>query len=734
LATKTELSGYAKNADLFDSYNRLKVELPENVITTGNMGTKLSGFAKTTDLTADKLGATLDSRYASAGALTKANLVSTLGDSFAKPADLTGFLTDTDLTAEKLSKKLGDTYLKDSDLTQSKLSGKLSGLYASADSVSKTNLINTLDGSFTKTDDVNNLIVSDLKSRGILSNDSAATLQLLKPTDLSTELAKTANKQAISTALGDTFAAKGTFDTLSGRVTTLLDGDENTTGSIANKLKAANVITDSNFDAKITAKNLATKNDLPVINDETVNAALAKSETLGNMIDTAVSNKGYLTSSDISNLATKTELSGYAKNADLFDSYNRLKVELPENVITTGNMGTKLSGFAKTTDLTADKLGATLDSRYAAAGALSKANLVSTLGDSFAKPADLSGFLTDTDLTAEKLSKKLGDTYLKDSDLTQSKLSGKLSGLYASADSVSKDNLVSTLGSSFAKPSDLTATKLGATLDSRYAVAGALTKANLVSTLGDAFITDSDLTATKLAKKLGDTYTKQSDVNSLITSGLTDRGIISVKDGTETLNVLTPATLGGELTKNNVVTDSALTTKLSGYATTNSLSALSTRTTSLENNALTADNLSTKLSANNSAVKRALADAGFAQTNDIATTINNTLNGSGEGSFSARLANAGVITNSNLNDAGIITTGNIASNTSVKNALTNATSNSLKDLGLVNIDAETGAVTSNAITTKNIAAQVSNNLPSTVVRTTNGKIDTSALPTTVVTT
>ena len=836
LATKTELSGYAKNADLFDSYNRLKVELPENVITTGNMGTKLSGFAKTTDLTADKLGATLDSRYASAGALSKANLVSTLGDSFAKPADLSGFLTDTDLTAERLSKKLGTTYLKDSDLTQSKLSGKLSGLYASADSVSKKNLINTLDGSFTKTDDVNNLIVSDLKSRGILSNDSAATLQLLKPTDLSTELAKTANKQAISTALGDTFAAKGTFDTLSGRVTTLLDGDENTTGSmanklknagfakntdlnslsgqfttllngdenttgsIANKLKAANVITDSNFDAKITAKNLATKNDLPKIDDETVNAALAKSKTLGDMIDTAVSNKGYLTSSDIGNLATKTELSGYAKNADLFDSYNRLKVELPENVITTGNMGTKLSGFAKTTDLTADKLGATLDSRYASAGALSKANLVSTLGDSFAKPADLSGFLTDTDLTAKKLSEKLGDTYLKDSDLTQSKLSGKLSGLYASADSVSKTNLISTLGDSFAKPadlsgfltdtdltaerlskklgttylkdsdltqsklsgklsglyasadsvsktnlisalgdsfakpSDLTADKLGATLDSRYTAAGALTKANLVSTLGDAFITDSDLTATKLANKLGNTYTKQSDVNSLITSGLTDRGIISVKDGTETLNVLTPATLGGELTKNNVVTDSALTTKLGNYATTNSLSALSTRTASLESNALTADNLPTKLSANNSTVKRALADAGFAQTNDIATTVNNTLNGSGEGSFSARLANAGVITNSNLNDAGIITTGNIASNTSVKNALANATNNSLKDLGLVNIDAETGAVTSNAITTKNIAAQVSNNLPSTVVRTTNGKIDASALPTTVVTT
>ena len=245
---------------------------------------------------------------------------------------------------------------------------------------------------------------------------------------------------------------------------------------------------------------------------------------------------------------------------------------------------------------------------------------------------------------------------------------------------------------------------------------------------------DSDLTATKLANKLGNTYTKQSDVNSLITSGLTDRGIISVKDGTETLNVLTPATLGGELTKNNVVTDSALTTKLGDYATANSLSALSTRTASLESNALTADNLPTKLSANNSTVKRALADAGFAQTNDIATTVNNTLNGSGEGSFSARLANAGVITNSNLNDAGIITTGNIANNTSVKNALANATNNSLKDLGLVNIDAETGAVTSNAITTDNIATQVSNNLPSTVVRTTNGKIDASALPTTVVTT
>ena len=352
--------------------------------------------------------------------------------------------------------------------------------------------------------------------------------------------------------------------------------------------------------------------------------------------------------------------------------------------------------------------------------------MVSALNGSFAKPSDLTGFLTDTDLTAEKLSNKLGNTYLKDSDLTAAKLGATLDSRYASADSVSKTNLVSALNGSFAKPSDLTAAKLGATLDSRYAAASALSKANLVNTLGDAYITDSDLTATKLANKLGNTYTKSSDVNTLIASGLSNRGIISVKNGEETLNVLTPASLSGELSKNNVVTDSTLTTRLGNYATTDSLSSLSDRTTTLESNALTADNLSTKLSANDSAVKRAFSDAGFAQTNDIATTVNNTLNGTGEGSFSARLANAGVITSGNLNDSGIVTTSNIANNTNVRNALANATNASLSDLGLVNIDSETGAVTSNAITTRNLAtsgivttSNIANSLPSTVITTNN---------------
>ncbi|MBR6838750.1 MAG: hypothetical protein IKM94_04250, partial [Alphaproteobacteria bacterium] len=86
----------------------------------------------------------------------------------------------------------------------------------------------------------------------------------------------------------------------------------------------------------------------------------------------------------------------------------------------------------------------------------------------------------------------------------------------------------------------------------------------------------------------------------------------------------------------------------------------------------------------------------------------------------------------------VVTTGNIADtlNTSdVKSALETAgfaKTDTVTALASRTSSLETTAA--KAITTDNIAAQVSNNLPSTVVRTTNGKIDTSALPTTVVTT
>ncbi|MBP5794498.1 MAG: hypothetical protein J6W41_00570 [Alphaproteobacteria bacterium] len=210
-------------------------------------------------------------------------------------------------------------------------------------------------------------------------------------------------------------------------------------------------------------------------------------------------------------------------------------------------------------------------------------------------------------------------------------------------------------------------------------------------------------------------------------------------DGTTTLKT--------GLLPSDLVTSDVLTTRLNGYATTDTVSNLTTRTASLESNALTADNLSAKLSAENSAVKQALSTAGFAQTGDITTTLNNTLNGTGEGSFASRLTNAGVITSGNIANnlpanvvtttdgkisastlpATVITTSNIGTDNNIKTALSNATNNSLKDLGLVNIDSTTGAVTSKVITSDNIATQVSDNLPSTVVR-------SDSLPSNIITT
>ncbi|MFQ6777870.1 MAG: hypothetical protein ACLRFI_01055, partial [Alphaproteobacteria bacterium] len=97
-------------------------------------------------------------------------------------------------------------------------------------------------------------------------------------------------------------------------------------------------ITDSNFDAKITAKNLATKADLPQIDEKTVNEVLAKSETLGNMIDVAVSDKGYLTDSDLTKEKLSGKLTGLYATKDNFDSLQSTVEKLDGDINTPDSL------------------------------------------------------------------------------------------------------------------------------------------------------------------------------------------------------------------------------------------------------------------------------------------------------------------------------------------------------------------------------------------------------------
>jgi len=764
--TTGSIANKIKSAKIITEDN-ITNKLPDNVVTTDNMNTKLTTFAKTTDITPEKLATEIASNPDATATLS--NKITP------KKTDIQRIIQE-DLIDRQILDNNGDLNVEKKGQVQ----------------VTEDTVTNALNNSTT----FKSLVSQAATEQGFLT-DNSNTIKNLATKDSVNALSATVNTLNDDETNTNSVAYK--IKALSDK----LEGDENTSGSIANKLKTANVITDANFDAKITAKNLATKEDISAdnlkttlgdtytkkadlsglviadlkskdilkndgtlnvtIDESTVTSALASSSTLGNMIDEAVSNKGYLTSTDTKSLATKSELADYAKTADLLDSNNKLKVALPDSVITTNNMNDKLTGFAKTDDLTAAKLGATLDSRYASANSVSKTNLVNTLGDSFATPDALTGFLTDSDLTAERLSGKLGKTYLTDNDLTASKLSGKLTGLYASADSVNKTNLINTLGNAYASSSDvnnLIATGLSnrgiisikdgtetlnvltpATLDAN--LPNTVVRSDALTNTLKSYATNDSISKTNLINTLGNAYANSSDVNNLIATGLSNRGIISVKDGTETLNVLTPTTLGAELTKNNVVTDSALTTRLGNYATTASLSAeelgktLDSRYAS--SSSVTPANLASALSntfASKTSVDTLLADA--STTGSIANRIAATLDGDANttGSFANRLAGAGVITTGNIGSTDIVdalNTAGLARSTEIATTVNNTLNGDANTTGsFANRLAGAGAITTdnigstdvvNALNTAGLAR--STEIATTVNNTLNGDVNTT---------
>ncbi len=595
---------------------------------------------------------------------------------------------------------------------------------------------------------------------------------------------------------------------------------------IASKLPSG-VITESNLDTKLSAKKIVTDDNLgtklgtlKVVTDDNIDSKLP----------TTVLRTGALT--------------GYAKTTDIFDTDNKLiAAKLPSGVITDSNLDTKLSAKKIVTDdnlgtklgtlkvVTDDNIDSKLPTTVLRTGALTGYAKTTDIFDTDNKliAAKLpSGVITDSNLdtklsakkivTDDNLGTKLGTLKVVTDDNIDSKLpttvlrTGALSGYAKTSDIFDTDNklIAAKLPSGVITSTNfddvMTAKKLATTDDlpvvDETTINNALSKSTTLSGIiddavtGKGFLTDSDLTQDKLTQKLGSAYLTTSTLPSDIvrtSNGKIDTDILPsdvLKTGALTGYAKTSDLLDNNgilkttTIPTNLVTSDALTTRLGGYATTSTVSDLTTRTASLESNALTADNLSAKLSAENSAVKQALSTAGFAQTGDITTTLNNTLNGTGEGSFASRLSSAGVITTGNIAEklptnvvtttdgkiaegilpttvakttdlnglvrttdifdsnnqlvasklpSNVITTSNIATDNNVKAALSNATNNSLRDLGLVNVDSSTGAVTSKVITSDNIATQVSNNLPSNVVRTTNdGKIAASALPDTVV--
>ena len=333
-----------------------------NVITTSNMNAKLAGFAKTSDLN------TLATK---SEVTTLANKAITIEN---KNATLSDFVKNTEITPEILAAQI----------------------------VSSPTAKQTLSGQIGPNEDaVKNLIVTDLKRRGIVSDDNNETLQLLKTADLDTKLAAknfatsadvsglTTRTSALETAVTATelektlqnkFAAKTSVEALSGNVSTLsgnlenisatvdkLDGDENITDSIANKIKTATNTLEAGINTKLN--NYAT--------NTTVNSLSGQMATLLNGDEN-----------------TTGSIANKIKTAKVITEDN-ITNKLPENVVTTGNMNTKLSTFAKTSDL--DLLATKSEVTTLANKAITTENKATTLAD----------YAKTTDITPEKLATEI---------------------------------------------------------------------------------------------------------------------------------------------------------------------------------------------------------------------------------------------------------------------------------------------------------------------------------------
>ncbi|MBR6838235.1 MAG: hypothetical protein IKM94_01575, partial [Alphaproteobacteria bacterium] len=165
--------------------------------------------------------------------------------------------------------------------------------------------------------DVKNILVR----KGLLNDDENNTLKVATIENLSTLSGKVTN-------LENTAAKAITTDNIADKLPDTVVKTKDLSNLVINDLKYRDILkSDGSLNVEI-----------PKLDEATVSDVLSKSQTLDNMIDDAVSSKGYLTNNDITNLATKTELSGYAKNTDLNSLSGQFTTLLNGDENTTGSI------------------------------------------------------------------------------------------------------------------------------------------------------------------------------------------------------------------------------------------------------------------------------------------------------------------------------------------------------------------------------------------------------------
>ncbi|MFQ6777797.1 MAG: hypothetical protein ACLRFI_00660, partial [Alphaproteobacteria bacterium] len=236
----------------------------------------------------------------------------------------------------------------------------------------------TLGGTFTKTTDVNDLILADLKTRGIVSNDEDAKLQVLTDADLTQE--------KLSGKLSGLYATKDNFDSLQSTVEKL-DGSDSVEGSVAYKLKNAGFAKSADVVAK---SDLATEIASSDVQSALSNAGFAKSadvvtksglatELASSTAKTALSNAGFAKSTDV---VTKTGLatelaSSTAKNALSnagFATKSTITNEVKNDVFTLSDFTNLLRNGGLTVNAAGEVKLADTDTNTSAANLVEKLN------------------------------------------------------------------------------------------------------------------------------------------------------------------------------------------------------------------------------------------------------------------------------------------------------------------------------------------------------------------------
>ena len=333
-------------------------------------------------------------------------------------------------TADALETKLGAKFVKPAEISADALETTLESKFAKKGEVG------------TDETAVKRLIVSDLKERGIVSNDDNPKLQVATKDEISADV--------LANTLKEKFAAKGEVGTDETAVKRLIVSDLKERGIVSNddnpKLQVATkdekfaakgeVGTDESAVNNLISAKLKAKGILS--NDNNEELQLAKKTDLSDYAKSSDLD-GFLTDSDLTAAKLAGKLgSTYVKDSDL------TATTLSAKLGSTYAKPSDLTGFAKSTDITAEALGTTLKDTFAAKGevaqiddevitnAIGNSNVIQNAVDSalegnttfakktdlsdYAKSSDLNGFLTDDDLTAAKLAGKLGSTYVKDSD------------------------------------------------------------------------------------------------------------------------------------------------------------------------------------------------------------------------------------------------------------------------------------------------------------------------------